>query len=116
MRIIKYREIKKRLTEPYWMDLAGRDAEVVRKAVNIGIDSHLEACYIAEVGDSYKVKGSRLECTVSMSSLPVLLRRLTEMEYTGKDGDDCDIGGCLATDILGSIGIEVDTGCYSIEP
>jgi len=76
--------------EPYIMSLTGEDAESVRKAVNRGIDSHLEACNCPERGDSYTETVRRagklvlcgaLDCTVSPESMPTLLRRL-------EDGDE----------------------------
>lgn len=81
------------------MSLTGNDIEAGRKAVNVGIDAHLEACFCPERGDSYQheersitatsdtehwetgdelVLAGTLECNVSAASLPVLLRRLTE--------------------------------------
>jgi hypothetical protein len=92
-----YEDIRKIMTEPYTMQLVGKDAQVVHDAVNIGIDSHLEACYIPERGDRYEFKDTmvgdkilvqKLDCIVSFSSLPVLLRRLFE---TG-DEQACDLG------------------------
>lgn len=113
---ITYKQIRKAHPQPYEMSLVGDAARIVQKAVNIGIDSHLQACFVPDRGDKYTAKGYRLDCAVSCESLPVLLRRLTEMEYTGKDGDDNDIGGSLATAILNQIGIDVETGCYEITP
>lgn len=69
--------IKEACIEPYTMELVGKDKQVVIKAVNQGIDSCLEACYISERGDSY-VDHGKLHCTVSSESLPVLVRRLME--------------------------------------
>lgn len=97
----------------YPMSLVGRDAEVVIKVVNIGIDSRLQACSI-ENQDTYKLDGktSRLECFVSPKSLPVLIRRLFEdTDYTGDDGDDRDVGSSLAEDILNTLGFD-DTGRF----
>lgn len=72
----------------YHMSLVGKDIETVAAAVNQGIDSHLEACYIPERGDNYygqdnfdnPVRGKSLECYVSPQSLVVLIRRLMESE------------------------------------
>lgn len=76
----------------------GNDAVLVKKAVNQGIDSHLEGCFV--VGkDTYDVQGSWLHCYISPESLPVLLRRLSEI---------CDEAHLLASDILGTLGIEGD--------
>lgn len=75
--------IREAQTEPYSMSLVGHDAQAVQAAVNQGIDSHLEACFVPARGDSYKWIGSyRLQCSVSPESLPVLVRRLLE---TGED-------------------------------
>lgn len=84
-----YDEIRSLMTEPYVMQMVGEDLEIVKKAVNIGIDAHLEACYVPELGDRYEfktttVKGrvtaTKLDCHVSKQSLPVLVRRLFEMD------------------------------------
>ena len=93
--------------QPYTMSLTGADEiRAVVDAVNQGIDSHLEACFCPQRGDSYeggKRKAGRLtlcrtlECVVSPESLPVLLRRLFE-------GDD--VGMTLAADILMTLGFD----------
>ncbi len=113
--------------EPYTMSLTDRrEIEVVIKAVNIGIDSRLQACYCPDRGDDYGQgersitatsdakrwkKGDKLvlartlECSISPESLCVLLRRLFEdMESTGKDGDDADVGMSLASSIMMTLG------------
>ncbi len=64
----------------FTMSLVQKDAEVVKAAVNQGIDSYLEACYVPDRGDSYEWDGRRLNCKVSAESLPVLIRRLSEMD------------------------------------
>jgi hypothetical protein len=76
--------------EGYKMSLVGRDQSVVIEAVNQGIDSHLEGCFLPDRGDSYqfvtpkgiegRISGQRLECRVSPESLPVLVRRLLESD------------------------------------
>lgn len=100
--------------KPYPMSLVGNMSLAVQRAVNIGIDSHLEACFVPDRGDSYtegvrKVKDTiitrTLECKVSTESLPVLLRRLFEELPDGPLGD---AGASLASDILGTIGIGED--------
>ena len=93
--------------QPYTMSLTGTDEiRAVVDAVNQGIDSHLEACFCPQRGDSYeggRRKAGRLtlcrtlECVVSPESLPVLLRRLF-------DGDD--VGMTLAADILMTLGFD----------
>ena len=64
--------------QPYTMKLVSEDIEEVTRVVNAGIDAHLEACYVPERGDQYEMRGTRLFCTSSVESLPVLLRRLFE--------------------------------------
>jgi hypothetical protein len=72
--------IKTQCLEPYPMALCTHDADSVRDAVNQGIDSHLESCFIPTRGDSYKWAGLRFKCLVSPESLPVLTRRLMESQ------------------------------------
>ena len=120
----------------YEMSLVGRDADVVRTATNMGIDSRLQICHCRERGDEYYrsdrsfiatedgqrwKKGDRvvysqtLECRVSPESLPVLIRRLfDDMEYTGHDDDDADVGNSLASSILDSLGFD-DCGHFRPE-
>lgn len=93
--------------ESYPMSLVGHDKEACTRAVNIGIDSHLEACSI-EGQDSYQDAGYRLECNVSPKSLPTLVRRLFEDTHHG-DEDDLDAGPSLAGSILMTLGFN-DTG------
>ena len=96
------KEIKKKMDgKPYDMSLVGVEAKLVYEAVNQGIDSHLEACFIPERGDSYDVVGHRLNCAVSVDSLPVLLRRLVE---TGNDDAMMLVG-----DILDTLGFDNGT-------
>lgn len=84
-------------TEPYTMSLVGDDAEAVIAAVNEGIDSHLEACFVPDRGDRFSHSGRRLECVVSPQSLPVLVRRLLEA------GDEAGV----ASGICQTLGIEL---------
>ena len=94
--LIQYEEIVSKIDGFYPMSLVGRWAEVVKEAVNQGIDSHLEACFIPDRGDVYEASGNgRLECKVSPESMPVLLRRLF-------NSDDEDVN-MLAQDILDTI-------------
>ncbi len=96
---ITYEEIRfAMLGEAYTMSLVGEASEEATRAVNQGIDSHLEACFCPDRGDSYKQSGHRLECVVSIESLPVLLRRLFESET--------EEGESLASDILYSLGFD----------
>ena len=99
--------------EPYTMSLTGRDEiRAVVEAVNRGIDSHLEACYCPGRGDSFEggkrtagklVLCHTMECQVSPESLPVLLRRLFELDTTD---DVADAGMSLAGDILMTLGFD----------
>ena len=88
--------------EPYVMYLNGTDAQVVQTAVNQGIDSHLEACFVPDRGDSYAVAGfqgqERLVCVVSPESLSVLMRRLFET--------DTEDGWSVRSGILETLGLE----------
>jgi len=61
------------------MSLVGNDQQPVIAAVNQGIDSRLEACFVPARGDRFmfqtpegirgKISGTRLECKVSPQSL-----------------------------------------------
>lgn len=98
--------------EPFTMSLTDTDEiRAVIEVVNQGIDAHLEACFVPERGDSY-TGGKRtagklvlchsLDCRISPESLPVLLRRLCEL-----DGDKelVEAASSLASDILCVLGI-----------
>ena len=93
----------------YFMKLAGDERKAVTQAVNQGIDAHLEACFCPAFGDSYEYDGHFLECRVSPKSLPTLLRRLTEMPGE----EDCE-AETLASDILTTLGFDVETCCFEI--
>ena len=100
--------------EPYPMSLTGKAIDVVTAAVNRGIDSHLEACFIPDRGDSF-MPGKRetattficrtLECKISQESMPVLLRRLFDLEGSEEFEDE---GRSVASDILATLGIGED--------
>ena len=93
--------------EPFTMSLTDTDEiRAVIEAVNQGIDAHLEACFCPDFGDRYEggerkagkfVLCRSLDCVVSRESLPVLLRRLFELENEAADS--------LASDILSVLGI-----------
>lgn len=85
--------------EPFKMKLSSSDYKVFAKAVNQGIDAHLEACHVPTRGD--KVDGNKV--VVSVESMPVLLRRLYE--------DDNEGGMSLASTIMQSLGFN-DAGKY----
>jgi len=101
--VFTYAAIRERMNgEPWTMSLTDSvEITAVIECVNQGIDSYLQACNMPSRGDEYS-GGARgftatsdgpqwkkgefvtitqtLECTVSIESLPVLLRRLFEME------------------------------------
>jgi hypothetical protein len=93
--------------EPFTMSLTDTDdIQAVIVAVNQGIDAHLEVCFCPDRGDNYdggkrtagKIVICRtLECSVSVESLPILLRRLCDL--------DNEAGTRLASDILIVLGI-----------
>jgi len=99
--------------EPFTMSLTDSDEiKAVIAAVNEGIDSHLEACYCPDRGDRYEGGKRRagklvlcrtLECVVSVESLPVLLRRLSESDLSDPEVEA--EGNRLASDILMCLGI-----------
>ena len=91
--------IKEAAPEIYTMSLVGDDKQPVISAVNQGIDAYLGACYIKERGDSYEDTGYRLECKVSKESLPVLIRRLIDL--------DDEYGTSLASGICSTLDIEL---------
>jgi hypothetical protein len=87
------------------------EIRAVLQAVNQGIDTHLEACFVRERGDDYThgqrkigelVLCSCLDCVVSPESMPVLLRRLYELEGTY---EEMDAAISLADGILTVLGI-----------
>jgi len=93
----------------YTMSLVGEDRQNVVTAVNQGIDSRLEACFVPARGDCFKfqtpegirgrISGTRLECKISPRSLPVLIRRLME------SGDEA--AEALASGICQTLDIEL---------
>ena len=122
---ITYTEVQEANTDPYEMVMRGEAAVVLAQAILVGIDSHLEACFVKERGDrclsqpevhiatlnDEKViapyccnQPNSLSVVFSAKSLPVLLRRLCELEYGG-DTDLQDEARCLADDILATIGL-----------
>lgn len=104
--------VNKQCAGSYYMKLVGATRRWVTEAVNVGIDSHLQACSVSERGDSYRDNGHQLECEVSGESLAVLLRRLTEMEAADTDGDTPDN---FAAEILDSLGFEGASMEYTLE-
>jgi hypothetical protein len=107
--IVAYEAVRSAMDgEPFTMSLTDQDEiRAIIAAVNQGIDAHLEACYCPERGDRYEGGERRagklvlcrtLDCVVSPESLPVLLRRLFELEEDAADR--------LASDILTVLGID----------
>ena len=121
---ITYSQVREAHPEPYEMVMRGNSAAVLAQAILVGIDSRLEACFVEERGDrclSQQVahiatlndekvitpqaaRPNYLSVVFSATSLPVLLRRLCELEYGG-DTDLQDEARCLADDILETIGL-----------
>ena len=99
--------------EPFTMSLPDDDEiKAVIAAVNQGIDAHLEACCCPSRGDRYeggKRKAGKLvlchslDCSISVESLPTLLRRLCESDLG--DSETESAGMRLASDICMVLGI-----------
>jgi hypothetical protein len=111
---VTYSAIRKAMGgEPYTMSLTdSNEVEAIIAAVNQGIDSHLEACYCPGRGDRYEggrrmagklVLCHTLDCYVSPESLPVLLRRLYELDTTE---DVADAAMSLADAVLMTLGFD----------
>jgi hypothetical protein len=120
---ITYTEVQEAHPEPYEMEMHGNDAVVLAQAILVGIDSHLEACFVEERGDQclsqqvahiatlneqkviapFCTRPNFLKLVISPKSLPVLLRRLLEMDFG--DTDLRDTARSLAEDILSAIGL-----------
>lgn len=76
---VTYKQIRDAVKDLKTVDLEFAAADAVRavQAVNLGIDSCLEACFVRERGDDYFWRNPGfLACRVSPKSLPTLLRRL----------------------------------------
>ena len=121
---VTYQTIRKAMDRAtFTMSLVEEDEiRAVVLAVNQGIDSHLEACFCPDRGDSYEggkrlagklVMCRTLECTVSEESLPVLLRRLCESDLG--DSETESAGTRLARDILYVLGINEYGECVGRE-
>lgn len=89
---VRYETVREAMQgEMFPMELVNRDEiEALIEVVNLGIDSHLEACFVPTRGDSYGASQRVLtevmcvtvfRCEVSPESMPVLLRRLMEHEF-----------------------------------
>jgi hypothetical protein len=111
---VTYKAVRRAMgRQPYTMSLTDTtEIRAVVEAVNQGIDAHLEACYCPDRGDSYEGGERRagklvlcrsLDCVVSVESLPVLLRRLFELDTTD---DVVDAAMSLGGDILLTLGFD----------
>jgi hypothetical protein len=123
---ITYTQVRESHPEPYAMKLWGDEAAVVAQAIIVGIDSHLEACFVKERGDKSvrafpqffhvatlndqqvmipeQASPNLVELEFTAESLPVLVRRLYELDF-GADTNLQDVARCLADQILESIGL-----------
>ena len=111
---VTYKAVRRAMgRHPYTMSLTDTtEIRAVVEAVNQGIDAHLEACFCPDRGDRYEggqrmagklVLCRSLDCTVSPESLPVLLRRLFELDTTD---DVVDAAMSLGGDILMTLGFD----------
>jgi hypothetical protein len=122
--MITYSQVREANTDLFQMEMHGDDAVVIAQALLVGIDSHLEACFVKERGDqclSQQVAHiatlndekviapyccnhpNFLKLVISAKSLPVLLRRLCELDFGNTDLQD--EARSLADDILETIGL-----------
>lgn len=142
-----YEDVREAMTGEYYeMSPVGSALKWVIRAINQGIDAHLEACFLPgddRAGDpelagysdlrlgrsdncSYLSKKiavlndmdvhgihdegrGRMELSLSPESLPVLLRRLTELDNPEDPEQESDHPGSLVSDILDTLGFD-DTG------
>ena len=79
--VISYEDVIKACDgEPFKMKLVGEEGQEVMRAVNIGIDSHLEACFIKGQDEFGWDEDGKLDCKISPESLPILIRRLFDKD------------------------------------
>ena len=76
----------------YWIRPCRTDAETLERATSVGIDSHLEAVMWSEIQSGIEIE---------RDSMPVLLRRLTELWNAGDEE-----AGDLASVILETLDFE----------
>lgn len=109
LQAVTYNEVREAQSEPFPFSVVGDDAVAVVQALSLGIDAHLEACFVEARGDrctSHHVaqiatldhqpvgmplcgqKPRRLSLVLSPTSLPVLLRRLFEHDFGDEDIED----------------------------
>lgn len=78
---ITYEKIREAMkNSPYKMNLTSKDFTHFAEAVNQGIDSRLQACFSPDRGDKFQQVSNKARITISVESLPVLIRRLLESE------------------------------------
>ena len=89
--------LKKRSRDPFPIEChrGSEDFKAVTKAVNQGIDSHLEAIFFKQGEGTH----GRVRLVFEAASIPVLVRRLME---AGDEPSDC-----LASGICGCLDIEL---------
>lgn len=89
--------IKERSLDPFPIECHRKTEmfEAINRAVNQGIDSHLEALFFEQGAGEY----GRVRLVFTPESVPVLVRRLME--------DDDDEAQRLAGDICGTLNIEL---------
>jgi hypothetical protein len=75
--------IEKQLPDTYPMELLGNDFEVVKKLVNIGIDSRLQAV----TGLELKIEENRAKMKFDKPSMVCLLNRLLDYSEFGEMAD-----------------------------
>ncbi len=85
-------------TKPYQAVLVGEGRSAAIKAVNQGIDAHLEGMTSSQFEDASDRFSAKLKCSISPKDMLVFLRRLGEMP------DEAAIS--LRIDILDSLNIE----------
>lgn len=79
------------------MNLSFADGQRVMQAVNLGIDSNLQACNVPDRGDLFAWVDGKLVCAVSTESLRVLVRRLKESREHASEELAADIAHCFQT-------------------
>jgi len=100
---ISYADIRKAMNgEPFDITtMSIKEKKMIAKAINVGIDSRLQACFVPDRGDKISTENGRMAVEFSIESFPVFLRRLFEMVgLNDTDDTGTDLGsGCL--EVLG---------------
>lgn len=86
------KQVKAASTEvfPISFGMHGEDFKAFQRAVNQGIDSHLEAVMFTQDTDSR----GRARFNISADTLHVLVRRLLTANYCGVDSEGHDTDSC----------------------